>query len=196
MMRNKVDFSRPRRSRLALTGVCLSLCLVACGGSSGGSNGDGGGGIAPTPTPTASPTPPPAGVLPPDPGEAGTQTVAGIDSDNDGVRDDIQIYIDSLELSGANESESATQWAKGIQEAILTGDSNSGSDAVRSAAERLALAVDCASHVFGVDAVDQIALLELMALNTDARSAAYENFNAQTEGQQFGAMADQEVACE
>jgi len=31
--------------------------------------------------------------LPPDPGEAGKQTLLGIDSDNDGVRDDIQRYI-------------------------------------------------------------------------------------------------------
>ena len=31
--------------------------------------------------------------LPPDPGEAGKQTLAGIDSDGDGVRDDIQRYL-------------------------------------------------------------------------------------------------------
>jgi hypothetical protein len=37
--------------------------------------------------------PPESGALPPDPGEAGKATVAGIDSDNDGVRDDIQRYI-------------------------------------------------------------------------------------------------------
>jgi len=31
--------------------------------------------------------------LPPDPGEAGKATLAGVDSDNDGVRDDIQRWI-------------------------------------------------------------------------------------------------------
>ena len=31
--------------------------------------------------------------LPPDPGEAGKKTIAGIDSDNDGVRDDVQRWI-------------------------------------------------------------------------------------------------------
>lgn len=31
--------------------------------------------------------------LPPDPGEAGKATLAGIDSDNDGVRDDVQRWI-------------------------------------------------------------------------------------------------------
>src|SRR3989344_8426243 len=31
--------------------------------------------------------------LPPDPGEAGKATIEGIDSDNDGVRDDIQRYV-------------------------------------------------------------------------------------------------------
>jgi len=37
-------------------------------------------------------------VLPPNPGEAGKATLQGIDSDNDGVRDDIQRYI-ALTLS-------------------------------------------------------------------------------------------------
>ncbi|MDX8380534.1 MAG: hypothetical protein R8M14_00305 [Ghiorsea sp.] len=31
--------------------------------------------------------------LPPDPGAAGRGTLAGIDSDNDGVRDDVQRWI-------------------------------------------------------------------------------------------------------
>jgi len=33
------------------------------------------------------------GLLPPDPGDTGKATLAGIDSDNDGVRDDIERYI-------------------------------------------------------------------------------------------------------
>jgi len=36
------------------------------------------------------------GHLPPDPGAAGKRTVLGIDSDNDGVRDDIQIEVTRL----------------------------------------------------------------------------------------------------
>jgi hypothetical protein len=31
--------------------------------------------------------------VPPDPGEAGKQTLEGIDSDNDGVHDDVQRWI-------------------------------------------------------------------------------------------------------
>jgi hypothetical protein len=37
--------------------------------------------------------PGPGGGLPPDPGEAGKATIEGIDSDQDGLRDDIQRYI-------------------------------------------------------------------------------------------------------
>ena len=36
---------------------------------------------------------PPGDGLPPDPGEAGKATLEGIDSDQDGIRDDIQRYI-------------------------------------------------------------------------------------------------------
>jgi hypothetical protein len=54
--------------------------------------------IVPSPTPTITPTPsptptPPPFPLPPDPGAAGKETIEGIDSDGDGVRDDIQRWI-------------------------------------------------------------------------------------------------------
>ena len=39
--------------------------------------------------------------LPPDPGEEGKQTIKGIDSDNDGIRDDIQRYI-AIEYTDAD----------------------------------------------------------------------------------------------
>lgn len=53
----------------------------------------------PNPTPTATPqptptaTPDPGENLPPDPGAAGKETIEGIDSDGDGIRDDLQRWI-------------------------------------------------------------------------------------------------------
>jgi hypothetical protein len=46
-----------------------------------------------TSTPNPSPTPDIFAGLPPDPGEAGRATVLGIDADRDGVRDDVQRWI-------------------------------------------------------------------------------------------------------
>jgi len=47
------------------------------------------------PAPTPNPAPPPTANLPLDPGAAGRATVEGIDSDGDGVRDDVQIWIET-----------------------------------------------------------------------------------------------------
>lgn len=67
-------------------------------------------------TVTASTEPP---GLPPDPGEAGKATLQGIDSDHDGVRDDIQRYIAITYQDSAKTRAALTQFAKGMQAALL-----------------------------------------------------------------------------
>ena len=60
-----------------------------------------------------------AGNLPPDPGEAGKATLAGIDSDNDGVRDDVQRWI-AMSFPNSQKTRAAvTQKAKAIQLILL-----------------------------------------------------------------------------
>ena len=172
-MRNKLGWS--------LAGVVIfSLLVIACGGGGGGDSVD-----TNTPLPSSN-------ALPPDPVDAGKATLSGTDSDNDGLRDDVQRAISTLEYSGEALG-SVTQLAMGIQSAI-THDGSSAS--AREAGEQLAKATDCASHVFGLGATDEILVLELLALNTEARADAYEEFNVQSAGQQYGEMASKEVACE
>ncbi len=132
--------------------------------------------------------------LPEDPGEAGMATLAGIDSDDDGVRDDIEIGIAAIGFDSGEETDSVMQLAEALQAAIES-DSTSEDD-VRSTGNQIAIAVNCASAVFGEDAATQILLMELLALNTEARSQAYAEFNAQSAGQQFGVTVSEEVACE
>lgn len=167
---------------LCVLAVSSVLALGACGGGGGG-GGDGDSGS------------PSNSNLPADPGDAGKVTIGGVDSDNDGVRDDIEIAVSTLNLS-TEEKTAALQVAKGVQDAIQAGLDGTSADSQRNAAIAMAMAVDCVSHRFGSDAANQIALMELFALNTPERAAAYEQFNAATVGQQFGDMESEEVACE
>ncbi|QPJ60770.1 MAG: hypothetical protein G3M70_02240 [Candidatus Nitronauta litoralis] len=56
--------------------------------------------------------------LPPDPGEAGKATLLGIDSDNDGVRDDIQRYIELTYPESAKTRAALRQYAKAANDAL------------------------------------------------------------------------------
>jgi hypothetical protein len=62
-------------------------------------------------------------ILPPDPGPAGMQTLAGIDSDGDGVRDDVQRWIAVTYASSVKIQSALTQYVKSLQ-ALLTATSS------------------------------------------------------------------------
>ena len=57
--------------------------------------------------------------LPPDPGEAGKATVAGIYSDHDGVRDDVQRYIELTITDSARHREALKNVARNTQRELL-----------------------------------------------------------------------------
>lgn len=56
----------------------------------------------------------------PDPGEAGRQTLAGIDSDNDGIRDDIQRWINEKYHNSPRSLAAAKQEARDAQTVMLS----------------------------------------------------------------------------
>lgn len=60
--------------------------------------------------------------LPPDPGIAGEATLAGIDSDGDGVRDDIQRYIVLTYPDQPEVQKALRQYAKAKQDFILNAE--------------------------------------------------------------------------
>ena len=61
--------------------------------------------------------------LPPDPGEAGKRTIEGIDSDGDGVRDDVQRFIAEHWGQSERAVKVLTKIAKAKQGAVQMGDS-------------------------------------------------------------------------
>lgn len=131
--------------------------------------------------------------LPPDPGEAGKITLEGIDSDKDGVRDDIQRWI--LFTSPQSESTRAalTQGALALQEALLVASDKER--AIELAGEDKS--PTCLVYVAGDEAPRLMAELEAEIANTEARSRAYIAYNANLGGQVFEGLAMDEwkAAC-
>jgi hypothetical protein len=120
--------------------------------------------------------------LPPDPGEAGKATIAGIDSDRDGVRDDIQRYIALTYPNSAKTRAALSQLAKGIGGLMLS----SGKDAAYLKAVELNSAQSCLFYVIGfnTDGVPDDRL-ESQILNTRERTRAYVSANGNLSGKGF-----------
>jgi hypothetical protein len=107
--------------------------------------------------------------LPSDPGDAGKQTLAGIDSDGDGVRDDVQRYIALTYPSSAKTRLALSQQAKSILD--LVASSNTTDMSVLT--DRLIRSLECLSAA----RPDTFTTLELQLrgqiLNTSDRYRRY-----------------------
>lgn len=121
--------------------------------------------------------------LPPDPGEAGKATLAGIDSDGDGVRDDIQRYI-ALTYPNSEKTRAAlSQVAQSVQVELLDANDRQASISHAVVAMR---DMECLIYIHGVESAGTLwAQLEAQFINTDERIRAYIKANAQASGQVF-----------
>jgi hypothetical protein len=129
-------------------------------------------------------------VLPPDPGEAGKTTLAGIDSDGDGVRDDVERSIIFSAPESARHREALKQQAIAIQRSIL---SQTYDQSYQSFIARMR-AIDCLSFVGKLADNQWKGILALM-LNTKARLQANELSKSQVNGQVFHVLdLDQKYA--
>lgn len=126
---------------------------------------------------------PQGATLPPDPGEAGKATLSGIDSDHDGVRDDVQRWIALTYPNSAKERAALTQGALAIQVWIASGGNSTQTDI-----QKLSRAIDCIDYSFmasstdidgGINANEAYNSLEQLALNTPARIEAFYRANDQ-----------------
>ena len=132
--------------------------------------------------------------LPPNPGEAGKATLAGIDSDHDGVRDDVQRYIATTYPNSAKTRAALTQIAKVMQAALLDATDKEKSILHAEESDR---SITCLVYVAGSVSTERQLRLALMpvALNTDARNKAYFMYDDQLGGQVFsGTPYDQRAA--
>lgn len=166
--------------------LLIALTIACCSG-----NGDG----DPTPTATNPPaTNTPVTInLPPDPGDAGKVTLQGIDSDSDGVRDDVQISIIERYPNDEEKQAALKQEAKALQEAVVAGDS-ADTNTIIQAAKSIINSVDC-MQVRMEDPLSEISFLEDKIINTSERSEAYIRFNEALSGQFFG-DGDTESPCQ
>jgi hypothetical protein len=121
--------------------------------------------------------------LPPDPGDAGKATLEGIDSDGDGIRDDIQRYI-FLTYPDSHKTRAALgQAAVALQKIIL------GSPDVETAlynTELEARASECIRFIRPEDGREMDNMLLAEFLNTIDRSRAYLAYDSQLSGHVFG----------
>lgn len=118
--------------------------------------------------------------VPSDPGEAGKQTLEGIDSDNDGVRDDLQRWI-VLNYYWSQKRVASLRQYIGVNEEFLI-DAGDKQLSIKHSQDR-ERAIECADYVFGlsemIKATDE---LKSQLLNTEARSKAYIKANSQLGG--------------
>lgn len=123
------------------------------------------------------------GPLPLDPGETGKQTLAGIDSDGNGVRDDIQRYIAETYSKSTKQRAVLTQNALALEKIILDNENEAmTADNYR----QLSVAKNCLGNIFmrdnadvdgGLEAYAASRLLEARTLNTEERFRAFLNAN-------------------
>jgi hypothetical protein len=117
--------------------------------------------------------------LPPDPGEAGKATLQGIDTDGDGLRDDLQRHIFMRYPDSPPTSAALVQIALALQRSIVSDDTPGSANAI---AVELGDALDCLMHVTGSGARSEMGELLATALNTYERTREYLAFNGRLSG--------------
>lgn len=119
--------------------------------------------------------------LPPDPGDAGKATIEGIDSDNDGVRDDVERWIAVTYATSSRMRAAATQVARAVQLA-LTATTQAEIDAADVAGDR---AAECALITDSDNTSVLLELTQIEVLNTIERLRAQDNFDNNFTGRTF-----------
>lgn len=107
--------------------------------------------------------------LPPDPGDAGKQTLQGIDSDLDGVRDDVQRWIGIRHQDSPTARQALSQYARGLQLSMTTAP-----DSAAAAIAQIS-GIRCLGSVIGTQPGWTAVSAELRSrmLNTAPRIDAY-----------------------
>ena len=129
------------------------------------------------------PEPPGSGDdLPPDPGEAGKTTLEGIDSDGDGLRDDIQRYI-ALTYPDSQKTRAAlSQFAFALNKVIL--ESPDEGKALNNT-EFIHRASECLWYIHSRQSIKLSDSLMAEYLNTIDRSRAFLDYDSKLTGNVF-----------
>jgi hypothetical protein len=129
------------------------------------------------------PPDPPGNGLPPDPGEAGKETLEGIDSDGDGIRDDIQRYI-ALTYPGSQKTRAALrQLTFALDKSILESPDE---ESALNNTELMHRATECLWYIHSDQSIKFKNQLKAEYLNTLKRSRAYLAYDSKLSGHVFG----------
>lgn len=120
--------------------------------------------------------------LPHDPGEAGKATLEGIDSDGDGVRDDVQRWIAMTYPDSEKTRAALTQRTKTMQQFLLDADN---SKATYLNAVQMSEDYDCLSYINMDASYDISREHKAVFLNTYLRSKMWLNADRQLSGSMF-----------
>ena len=118
------------------------------------------------------------GSIPPDPDVEGEKTIEGIDSDNDGLRDDVQRYIMITYPERKLLQKALFEYAKQYQVMLQVADNKEES---RQAANDIRARHQCVSSVVK-SAYKYLRKLSPIILNTSDRNRRYILFNEQLSG--------------
>lgn len=144
--------------------VATAVLLAACGG--------GGETFSPPNPPPASPSTINGVAVPPDPGAAGATTVTGIDSDSNGIRDEVDRFLATKYGSNAAKLTAARTSAAALQR-TLTADTSRKSAALLALQESADAGV-CAGRTFraaGANSSRELNEIFARTINTQARIA-------------------------
>jgi hypothetical protein len=132
--------------------------------------------------------------LPNDPGNDGMKTVAGVDADADGLRDDVQIHIHNT-YPETQARKAATQLAKALQALLTEGGKASGALAAGAAMNK---AIDCLYAIDGAKFGDRVEDVEGVVVNTGTRAKAYAKAGAFLSGGSYSVstVANNSASCE
>ena len=120
--------------------------------------------------------------IPPDPGKAGKADLLGIDSDENGVRDDIDRFIVFAHPDSEKRREALKQTARSLHAYLRDSEDKTKTRENGIASDK---SIDCGIHVFDGDLDAAFAaddMLRIQFLNTKERSRAYARADQQMGG--------------
>jgi hypothetical protein len=128
-----------------------------------------------------------------DPGEDGKKTIAGIDSDNDGFRDDLKRWIYARFPDNPKKRAALKQMALNYQEGLLLETPKN----IRKHDLRSSKAHACMHEVFGEKSSIEHEFLQAKILNTKIRTRKYLEVDRWFDGMMLGDYKDENgPACE
>jgi len=137
--------------------------------------------------------------FPPDPGNAGKRTLEGIDSDHDGLRDDVQRWIYARYPNDERKRKALRQMAISIQEDL---NPNLKDEDLETANSREKKAITCLQEVFDTgtykfEDYTELRYLEAKVLNTAQRTLQSFQLDGRYDGKVLGpGYPNDGTACE